>query len=470
MTTVLVISEYKETQDVIRASFQPDFQITAAADIESAFKIISKNHPGFIFTDIKFIKEPVSGSAGKSGWMLERLWSLSPRSEVIVMSSKEMIRDAVKAVKAGASEFITYPITQEEVRYALDSIHQYTSLQVELEYLRGQFWDADSLEFIQTQHPEMKKVFEKIRLVAPTKATVLLSGETGTGKGVLANLIHHHSNRKGRRFIEVHCGAIPDNLVESELFGHEKGAFTGAVKQKLGKFETAHEGTIFLDEVGTLTPSAQIKLLKVLQNGTFQRVGGEETIEVDVRIISASNLDLKKACENGLFRLDLYHRLNVFAVHVPSLKERIDDIPFFVELFLRRLEKKEHKGVHGIHPNVMEAFRNHSWPGNIRELENLLERAYILGRPPMLTDEDFPEEIMGASRPQAAQRDKSHPSLAEVRSMAANAAENIYLRELLSRHKGKIKESAAEACVTTRQLNKLMVKHKMNKREFKPHP
>jgi len=322
---------------------------------------------------------------------------------------------------------------------------------------------------VQTSHPEMKKVFDRIRLVAPTNATVLITGETGTGKGILAKLIHRHSNRKNNQFIEVHCGAIPDNLLESELFGHEKGAFTGAVKQKMGKFEIAHGGTIFLDEVGTLTPSAQIKLLKVLQDGKFQRVGGEETIGVDVRVISATNLDLKKACEQAQFRLDLYYRLNVFAINIPSLRERIDDVPYFVDLFLQKLEKSAHKDIHAVHPKVLEAFNRYPWPGNIRELENLMERAFILGHSPILIEEDFPEEIIGIEPSQSETPFEFSPSLAEVRRRAVNAAESFYIRELLSRHKGKIQASAEAAGITTRQLNKLMVKHDINKKIFKTH-
>ena len=465
MAAIVVISEGKDALKVIKSSFPADFQIKEASDRESAFNLISKIHPSFIFIDRRLLKEPESES--KTKWSLQRIWSLSPASEVIVMASKDMIRDAVKAVKAGASEFITYPITVEEVKYAVDSIHEYTTLQTELDYLREHFWDSDSLATVQTNHPEMKKVFDRIRLVAPTNASVLLTGETGTGKGVLAKLIHSHSNRKSNQFIEVHCGAIPDNLLESELFGHEKGSFTGAVNRKLGKFEIAHGGSIFLDEVGTLTASAQIKLLKVLQDGIFQRVGGEGTIEVDVRVISATNLELKKACEKGQFRSDLYYRLNVFPIKIPSLRERIDDIPYFVDLFLKKLEKGTHKDIHAVHPKILEALNRYQWPGNIRELENIMERAFILGHSPILTEEDFPEEIIGMEPSPSGTSFDFSPSLAEVRRRAVNAAESFYIRELLSRNKGSIQASAVAAGITTRQLNKLMVKHNINKKAFK---
>ena len=220
-----------------------------------------------------------------------------------------------------------------------ESINESLLLQSELDYLRDRFWQADSLEIVQTRCPGMKTVFDKIRSVAPTKSTVMLTGETGTGKGVMANLIHKHSNRSEAQFISVHCGAIPDTLLESELFGHEKGAFTGAVRRKLGKFEIAKGGTIFLDEIGTVTPSAQIKLLQILQDGTFQRVGGEETLEANVRVIAATNTDLKRMCDDGLFRKDLYYRLNVFPIEIPPLRERMEDIPHFVDVFLRKMNK-----------------------------------------------------------------------------------------------------------------------------------
>jgi len=266
-------------------------------------------------------------------------------------------------------------------------------MESELDYLRDRFWQEDSLEIVRTRSPLMKRLFDKVRSVAPTKSTVLLNGETGTGKGVLARLIHQHSNRKDGPFISVHCGAIPDTLLESELFGHERGAFTGAVRRKLGKFEIAQGGTIFLDEIGTITPSAQIKLLEILQDGTFHRVGGEERIEANMRVIAATNADLRKMCEAGQFRKDLYYRLNVFPLEIPPLKERMEDIGYIVEVILKKLNKFDLKEIHDIHPHVIDAFGNYPWPGNIRELENLMERAYILEESPILMPDSFPDEL-----------------------------------------------------------------------------
>lgn len=304
-----------------------------------------------------------------------------------------MIREAVMAIKAGASDYLTYPVNPDEVNHITQSIYESIIMESELDYLRDRFWQEDSLEIVRTRSPLMKRLFDKVRSVAPTKSTVLLNGETGTGKGVLARLIHQHSNRKDGPFISVHCGAIPDTLLESELFGHERGAFTGAVRRKLGKFEIAQGGTIFLDEIGTITPSAQIKLLEILQDGTFHRVGGEERIEANMRVIAATNADLRKMCEAGQFRKDLYYRLNVFPLEIPPLKERMEDIGYIVEVILKKLNKFDLKEIHDIHPHVIDAFGNYPWPGNIRELENLMERAYILEESPILTPDSFPDEL-----------------------------------------------------------------------------
>ena len=465
MPIVLVASETKEAIHSIESTLQSEYIVETVSNRQAALKVVAKRHPEFIFIDIGLLWE--EGAALNYKEVLQNIWAISPNSEVIIMSPKEMIRDAVKALRAGASEYITYPIINEEVMHVIDSICEYASMQTELDYLRDKFWASDSLEIIQTEHSSMKEIFEKIRLVAPTRTTVLITGETGTGKGILAKLIHHHSNRKNDQFIQVHCGSIPDTLLESELFGHEKGAFTGAINRKLGKFEIANGGTIFLDEVGTLTPSAQIKLLQVLQEGIFQRVGGEETIEVDVRVISATNLEMKEACENGKFRKDLFYRLNVFSIEVPPLRERVNDIPHFIDLFLKKLERTGQKNIHGMHPDVVKSFKRYPWPGNIRELENIMERAYILGSAPMLEKKDFPGEVVVSESPETSLTADSSITLAEVRRKAVDVAENQYIRELLASYNGKIQESAGAAGITTRQLNKLMVKHNINKKDFK---
>jgi DNA-binding NtrC family response regulator len=383
------------------------------------------------------------------------------------MTPPERIREAVDAVKAGAANYITIPLNTDEVRYVAESIREGVRAQSELDYLRDRFWQSDSLEVVQTRNPAMRDVFEQVRLVAPTKSTVLLSGETGTGKGILAKLIHRHSNRREVQFIGVHCGAIPDTLLESELFGHEKGAFTGAARRKLGKFELAHGGTIFLDEIGTITPAAQIKLLQVLQDRTFQRVGGEALIEADVRIIAASNEDLDRMVEKGLFRSDLYYRLNVFPITLPPLRERREDIPQLTEIFLKQANRFNHRGIHYVHPLVMDAFQRYPWPGNIRELQNLIERACILETSSILTPASFPAELSANETEPTSMPVETRFTLAKVRTLAAEEAEKRYLREVLSRNGGRINRTAETAGITVRQINKLMNKYGMRKEEFR---
>ena len=291
MRSILVLSDEQEVYRLIRSCHRSAFRVALVSKRDAALDTLRTKRYDYLFADIELLREPKSGNGYRGG--LQAFWEMNPTIEIIVMAPQSMIREAVMGVKAGASNYLLYPLNPAEVRFVTESVDETTLIQSELDYLRDKFWQSDSLEIIQTKSRAMLAVFDKIRSVAPTKSTVLLMGETGTGKGVLANLIHKHSNRGDAQFISVHCGAIPDTLLESELFGHEKGAFTGAVRRKLGKFEIAKGGTIFLDEIGTITPSAQIKLLQILQDGTFQRVGGEETIEANVRVIAATNSDLK---------------------------------------------------------------------------------------------------------------------------------------------------------------------------------
>lgn len=314
----------------------------------------------------------------------------------------------------------------------------------------------------------MLELLRRASIVSKTDTTVLLTGETGTGKGVVANYIHQNSLRKEHPFITLHCGAIPDTLLESELFGHEKGAFTGALKRKLGKFEIADGGTLFLDEIGTITPALQIKLLQVLQDKTFQRVGGEKTIQSNVRIIAATNSDLKQMVNEGTFRRDLYYRLDVFSLHLPPLRERIEDISLFVNYFLAKLNKIYNKNINDVEPEILLVMQNYLWPGNIRELENLIERAYVMEDSRRLSRKNFPLDTMGDYIGQeVAPNILPTLTLKEIRQIEMLRLEEKYLRDILSRNSGRIKEAAAMAGVGVRQLNKLLNKYRINKNEFK---
>jgi DNA-binding NtrC family response regulator len=464
MRSILVVTKDKDDYRIIRKCHRSAYRVDLASTSDTGLNMLHHRRYDYLFTDIDLLRNSEPGGLKAA---LQALWQVFPTIEIVVMCPQADIREAVMAVKAGASNYLTYPLNPAEVKYVTESIDETILMQSELDYLRDQFWQVDSLELIQTKCEEMKALFSNIRSVAPTKSTVLLVGETGTGKGVLASLIHKHSNRNEAQFISVHCGAIPDTLLESELFGHEKGAFTGAIRRKLGKFEIAKGGTLFLDEIGTITPSAQIKLLQILQDGTFQRVGGEETIEANVRVIAATNTNLKKMCEQGLFRKDLYYRLNVFPIEVPPLRQRKEDIPHFVEVFLRRMNKFNAKAIHHVHPSVLEAFERYDWPGNIREMENLIERAYILETSPVLKPESFPSELFEAQGLTPSVAVDVRWTLSEVRKEGLKHIERNYIKEQLIQHKGKIKDSAKAAGITTRQLHKLMKKYSIRKEDFK---
>jgi len=466
MKYILAATGDRAATEVIRVAFRRPFQVDAAATVRESRESLRRRRYEFAFLDLDLLCG--LGEVGDdSGAALRVVRQGFPSIEIIVMTPPERAGEAVEAVKAGAANYVTYPLNAEEIRYVMESLHEGIRAQSELDYLRDRFWQSDSLDVVQTRNPVMRAVFDQVRLVAPTKSTVLLTGETGTGKGVLAKLIHRHSNRRGVQFIGIHCGAIPDTLLESELFGHEKGAFTGAVRRKLGKFELAHGGTIFLDEIGTITPSAQIKLLQVLQDRTFQRVGGEAIIETDVRVIAASNRDLDQMVEKGLFRNDLFYRLNVFPIEIPPLRDRREDIAQLAEIFLRKMNRFNHRGIHYVHPKVMEAFQHYPWPGNIRELENLVERACILETSSILTPASFPAELFPGGSCVAPPPAGVGLTLAEVRARATAEAEKGYLREVLSRNGGRINRTAETAGVTVRQISKLMRRYGIRKETFR---
>jgi two-component system response regulator HydG len=302
------------------------------------------------------------------------------------------IATAVEALKAGAFDYLTKPLDFDALRLVMERALQHTRVLEENAELRRQLAQLQIPDIVGSS-PPIKRLLELIALVAPSEATVLISGESGTGKGMVARAIHAHSARAGKLLVQVNCAAIPESLIESELFGHEKGAFTGADRQRRGRFALADGGTIFLDEIGELPAPMQAKLLRVLQEGDIQRVGSDVTLPVDVRVLAATNRDLEKMIGDGAFREDLYYRLNVMAIEVPPLRERVEDIPALVQHFSNRLAKKNHKMVKGVTPQAMDLLLKHPWPGNIRELENAIERAVILVPGEYISERELPPTI-----------------------------------------------------------------------------
>ena len=465
MRSAIIITTNAADSSRIRSAFKTAFRLKTASNVTAAIHLMEQTRYDMVFADLELLENGTQNTA--PGSVLQAFKSIFPTIEIVVMAGPAKMSRAVQWVKAGATDFVSYPLTREQIRLVTESITASILKQSELDYLRTQFWKADAMDVVRTKSPAMASVFKKIQSVAPTKTTVLMCGETGTGKTILAKLIHQHSNRQNAQFISVHCGAIPDTLIESELFGHEKGAFTGAVRKKLGKFEIASGGTIFLDEIGTLTPSAQIKLLQVLQDGTFSRVGSEETTQTNARVVAATNDDLKQLCDLGRFRKDLYYRLNVFPIDIPPLRERIEDLPDLIERFLNQLNSEFQKNITRTHPEVIKALSCYDWPGNVRELENLLERAYILENSATLTPEGFPFELFDELRSTALLPMDIQLCLTDARKKVLEDFERQYLKALLSRNRGKINISAAEAGISTRQLHKLMRKHGLRKEIFK---
>lgn len=465
---ILVASGAPDTTQKIKSCLGGDYRVETVENRQELLDRFRRKRYEFTFIDVDLLQvNKASNPLNGFNEALRPFRQTFPGAIIVVMTPPERIREAVAAVKAGAGDYLTYPLDMEEIKYVVQSLYESVLMQSELDYLRDRFWLTDSFEIAKTNSDLMRDVYEKVRKVAPTKSTVLLTGDTGTGKTLLAKLIHSLSARSDQQFIAVHCGAIPDNLIESELFGHEKGAFTGAVRKKAGKFEIAMGGTIFLDEVGTITQPAQIKMLQVLQDRTFQRVGGEGTIETDVRIIAASNENLEEMSLNGQFRRDLFYRLKVFPIEIPSLADRKEDIPLLIDIFLKKLNKEYLKEIKGVHSEVMEALVRYEWPGNVRELENIIERAFIIESSDRISLESLPNEFCSQESNASLPYLDSALTLAATRQKAVDYIEAHYLRKILAEHKGSINNSARHAGISTRQLHKLMTKYGLHKESFK---
>src|SRR5215467_7251762 len=345
-----------------------------------------------IITDLRL--PGVDGSA-----VVEAALDRYPDIVAIVVTGYGTVKDAVEAIKRGAWDFVSKPFQIDELLHALDSALEQRRLKSENAYLRAQLDERHRFEGLIGRSPAMKRLFQLLETIAATNSTILITGETGTGKEVVARAIHHNSPRKTHRFVALNCSAIPETLLEAEIFGHVRGAFTGAIGNREGRLEQAHRGTLFLDEVGTMSPALQMKLLRVLQEREFERVGDSKTIKVDVRVIAATNSDLLKMVGDGQFREDLYYRLNVIPVHIPPLRERRDDIPLLVQHFLEKFRTGGSATV-TVSQEAMRRLMSYAWPGNVRQLENATERAVAFGGSRgQIESADLPPEVAGAEPP-----------------------------------------------------------------------
>lgn len=385
--TLLIIDDEKNIREGLAANFELEgYNVKLAENGKQGLDLISKGDIDLVITDLR-----MPGITGEE--VLRKVSSESPGIPVIVLTGHGSIDSAVDAMRNGAYDFLTKPLNLDRLTLIVKRALSTRELSLQHNQLKSEIENKNVLENIIGKSSEMQKVFELVKKVASSKASVLITGESGVGKEVVADAIHKLSPRKDRHCIKVHCAALSENLLESELFGHEKGAFTGADSLVKGRFELAHESSIFLDEIGEINQNVQIKILRVLQEKEFERVGGQETIKVDVRVIAATNRDLEKEVKKGTFREDLYYRLNVIHIHVPPLRERKEDIPLLVSKFIQEFSKENGKEITSIDSQAKSAIFNYDWPGNIRELRNCIESAVVICSGNQIKLEDLPPNI-----------------------------------------------------------------------------
>ncbi|MEK6680709.1 MAG: sigma-54 dependent transcriptional regulator [Nitrospirota bacterium] len=378
---ILIVDDDESHRLMLKAVLSDDsYEITEASDGKEAVALAEKIDYGLILMDIRM--QEMSGIDA-----LKIIKARKPDIPVLLMTAYASVKSAVEALKLGAIDYLTKPLDIQELKHAITGAIAETKKEIVAE---------KDFQGIIARGKAMKEIFETVMKIAPTDATVLISGESGTGKELIANAIHQKSKRLDKPFIKVNCAALTETLLESELFGHEKGAFTGAISKKEGRFELADKGTIFLDEIGDMSPATQAKVLRVLQEQEFERVGGTKTLKVDVRVIAATNKELDKEIKTGRFRDDLFYRLNVVTIHMPSLRKRMEDIIPLSDHFLRHYKEKNNKTIKGLHPEALSLMQSYNWPGNIRELENAIERAVIMSRGEYILPSDLPIAIQSA--------------------------------------------------------------------------
>lgn len=390
--TILIIDDEKNIREGLGAALEMEgYKIALASDGKAGLERLVKGDIDLVITDLRMPE--VSGEH-----VLAKVTAENPGVPVIVLTGHGSIDSAVDAMRNGAYDFLTKPLNLDQLVLIVKRALQGRELVLKHKELQEELNSRKSFESIIGKSAEMQKIFEIVRKAAGSKASVLITGESGVGKELIANALHNLSSRRDNSLIKVHCAALSENLLESELFGHEKGAFTGATSLKRGRFELANGGTIFLDEIGEIDQNVQIKILRVLQDKRFERVGGEETLEVDVRVIAATNRDLEAEIAAGRFREDLYYRLNVVHIHVPPLRDRRDDIPLLITAFLQEFAKENGKTIEGIDSRARSALYKFDWPGNIRQLRNCLESAVVMSSGPIIKLEDLPPSIAGSSQ------------------------------------------------------------------------
>jgi DNA-binding NtrC family response regulator len=462
--TILIAEDEEKMGRILEVNLQDQYHVFLARDGEEALRIFKENEVNLLLTDMRMPQRD-----GLS--LLHEVKRLRPEVPVILITAYGTIESAVNAMKEGATDYLLKPIKMEEVELVIQRALTHSDLLDENRQLKEKIRSLYRTDTIISKHPKMTEIMEMVRQVSGSKATVLIQGESGTGKELVARAIHLNSQRGEVPLVVVNCSAIPRELLESELFGHEKGAFTGAEKRKIGSFEMAHQGTLFLDEIGEMPRELQVKMLRAIEGYRFMRIGGTEEIDVDVRLIAATNRDLKTAVETGQFREDLFYRLNVVTIKLPPLRERKEDIPLLIFHFIEK-HKKEVKGkAPEISEKALQAIMKYSWPGNVRELENCILRAMLLARSTRIEFDDLPPEVKGEGEEPTHPVPRDSQELKRVkwqlRRKAEDELERVFLTDALRRNRGNISKTALDVGMDRRQLQNLIRKHRMVIKEFK---
>ena len=449
--SILITEDDQVQREIINDILtQSGYVVTTSDSAETTLGILKDESFDLVLTDMR-----MPGMDGLE--LLRQAKRIRPDLEVVVMTAHATIQTAVTAMKEGAIDYLEKPFDKDELLMVVDRALERTSLRKENRELRALVGNSVSLGNIIGESPAMTAVFERTARAARVNSTVLILGESGTGKEMIARHIHFEGSRRNKPFVVVNCAAIPDNLVESELFGHEKGAFTGADTSRPGKFEDANTGTLFLDEIGDMHLESQAKLLRVLQDGVVERVGSSKTRQVDVRVIAATNRDLRERVDKGEFREDLYFRLEVLPVNLPPLRERIEDLPHLIKHFREKLGKKIGLEAPQIAPEVLDAFRRYRWPGNVRELEHTLEQLFILASGDTIVASDLPEKF----RQEPAQAGEIG---LPAGGLSLEELEQDLIRQALDRSGGRIKEAAELLGLSYKTLQYRLKKHEIDRK------
>ena len=457
MYSVLIVEDHDRLREQLGQFYEQEgFKVTTAACGEEGIEKLSHEKFAIVVSDVKM--------PGIDGFQLARqVREKYPDTDVILITAFGNIKQAVEAMKLGASDYITKPFQPEAIRLVSEKLIERRRLLEEVRELRQRVHEEHNLENILSKSPKMLKVFELIRSLAETDSGVMITGETGTGKELVARAIHNLSRRKNRQFVAINCGAFPDTLLESELFGYEKGAFTGAVQSRGGKIELADGGTLFLDEIEAMAAPMQVKLLRVLQEREVERLGGNRKVKIDMRVIAATNVDLSLCLARGTLREDFYYRINVIPIQLPPLRERLEDLPLLIEHILSRHPVAIERSIRQVAPKVLDQMLAYHWPGNIRELENILERAIVKSRSDVIENVDLPappQRILDLWYAGNGAREVS------LKQWLSNS-EKDYLRSLLIKYKGSVSSTAKEAKVDNKTLYRKMRRHGLHKESFK---